>query len=127
VIVTGDWGRFFSCWISPIKRSTIFGTLCCCKNFHCPLSSGALVGSYLEDKYQCMSVGGVLSELIAVTRGVVHGFVLGSLLFSKFINDIIAQIDFCRFHMYTDDVQLYLSDDPCSLDECIHRMNADLN
>jgi hypothetical protein len=26
--------------------------------------------------------------------------------------------------MYADDVQLYLSDDPCSLDECIRRMNA---
>jgi hypothetical protein len=78
----------------------------------------ALVGSYLSDRFQCVS---------AVTRAVVQGSVLGPLLFSIFINDIVAQIDFCRFHMYADDVQLYLSDDACSLDECIRRMNADLD
>jgi hypothetical protein len=49
------------------------------------------------------------------------------ILFSIFIIDIVAKIDFCRFHMYADDLQLYLSDDPCSLDECIRSMNADLD
>jgi hypothetical protein len=50
--------------------------------------------------------------------------VLGLLLFS---NDIVAQIDICRFYMYADDVQLYLSDDPCSRDDFIRRINADLD
>jgi hypothetical protein len=66
-------------------------------------------------------------ELIAFTIGVVQGSVLRPLLFSIFIKEIVAQIDFCRFHMYVDDVQLYLNDDPCSFDECIRRMNADLD
>jgi hypothetical protein len=76
----------------------------------------ALVGSYLSDRYQCLSVGGVFLELTAATRGVIRvmqGYVLGLLLFSIFINKIVAQIDFCRLHMYADDVQLYLSDDLC--------------
>jgi hypothetical protein len=55
-------------------------------------------------------VDGILSELIAVTRGVEQGSVLGLLLFSISINDIVPQIDFFSFHMYADDVQLYLSD-----------------
>jgi hypothetical protein len=42
----------------------------------------ALIGSYLSDRYQCAcaSVGGILSEVIAVTRGVVQDSVLGPLL-----------------------------------------------
>jgi hypothetical protein len=52
---------------------------------------------------------------------------LRPLLFSIFINYIVAYIHFCQFHMYADDGQLYLSDDPSSLDECIRRMSADFN
>jgi retron-type reverse transcriptase len=87
----------------------------------------ALVGSYLSDRYHCVSIGGFISELIAVTRGVVQGSVLGYLLCSTFINEIVSQIGFCRFYMYADDVQLYLSDDPCNFDKFIRRMNADLD
>jgi hypothetical protein len=91
----------------------------------------ALVGYYLSDRFQCVFVGGILwkliAELIVVTTGVVQGSVLGPLLLSIIINDIVAQINFCRFHMYADDVQLYLNDDPCNLNECIRRMNADLD
>jgi hypothetical protein len=44
-----------------------------------------LVGSYLSDRFQCVSVGGILLGLIALTRGVVQGSVLGPLIFSIFI------------------------------------------
>jgi hypothetical protein len=73
VIVIGDWWRFFSCWISS-RQSTMFGTLCCWKNFHCTLSSGVLWWLWLVLIFQidisvCLWVG-ILSELIAVTRSV---------------------------------------------------------
>jgi hypothetical protein len=32
----------------------------------------ALVGSYLSDRFQCVSLGGILSELIAVTRSDIY-------------------------------------------------------
>jgi hypothetical protein len=36
----------------------------------------ALVGCYLSDGYQCVSVGGILLKLIAINRSVVQGSVL---------------------------------------------------
>jgi hypothetical protein len=40
----------------------------------------ALVGSYLSDRFQCVPVCGILSELIAVTRGVVFTLLDSQLL-----------------------------------------------
>jgi hypothetical protein len=120
VIVTGDWWRFFSSWISS-RRSTMFGTLCCWKNFHFTLSSGVLRWIWLVLIFQ-IDISVCLWMKFCWNWLRLQGVCRRVLCW-----DIVAQIDFCRFYMYANDVQLYLSDDPCSLDECIRRMNADLD
>jgi hypothetical protein len=51
---------------------------------------------------------------------VVQSSVLGRLLFSLlFINDIASRISHCRYHLYADDVQIYLSGDIGSIPDCI--------
>jgi hypothetical protein len=78
-----------------------------------------LIRSYLSDRYQCVCVDGKISDLVLV----VQGSVLGPLLFSLFINDIASRISHCQYHLYADDVQLYLSGDIGLISDCISRMN----
>jgi hypothetical protein len=76
-----------------------------------------LIRSYLSDRYQCVCIDGRISHLVLVARGVVQGSVIGPLLFSLFINDIASRISHCRYHLYADDVQLYLSGDINSMSD----------
>jgi hypothetical protein len=86
-----------------------------------------LIISYLSDRYQCVCVDGKISGLVLVAKGLVQGSVLGPLLFSLFIYDIASSMSRCRYHLYADDVQLYLSGGIDSiLSDCINRMNLDL-
>jgi Reverse transcriptase (RNA-dependent DNA polymerase) len=85
------------------------------------------IKSYLSQRMQCVWVNGGSSECLPVDAGVVQGSVLGPLLFTLFINDIVNQISFCRYHLYADDVQLYISSRPEDFSDCIARLNEDLS
>jgi Reverse transcriptase (RNA-dependent DNA polymerase) len=55
-----------------------------------------------------------------------QGSILGPLLYSFFINDISNSIRFSKFHIYADDVQIYLSGSKESIASVINQINADL-
>jgi hypothetical protein len=68
------------------------------------------------------------SEILPVASGVVQvSSVLDPLLFSLFINDITSVIVSCRYHLYADDVQLYINCRPSDYVDCISRLNLDLD
>ena len=68
-----------------------------------------LIQSYLSDRYQYVSYGGLDSALISITIGVPQGSVLGPLLFIIFINDIVNVSDLAKFVLFADDLNLFLS------------------
>jgi hypothetical protein len=65
--------------------------------------------SYLRRRSQCAFVSGVFSLFLPVDKGVPQGFVLGSMLFYLFINDLCAMVT-SMYHVYADDFQIYAGD-----------------
>jgi hypothetical protein len=71
-------------------------------------SAANLIRSYVSDRTQCVWINRHSSEMLSLITGVVQGSVLGPLLFSLFIDDITLEIKTCCYHLYANDVQLYL-------------------
>jgi hypothetical protein len=78
------------------------------------LSVGAIswIVSYFYDRAQCVSFGGKCSSCLDVNSGVLQDSILGSLLFSLYINDIGVNLKYCRHHLFADDCQIYYSFHP---------------
>ncbi|CAG4992189.1 unnamed protein product [Colias eurytheme] len=66
------------------------------------------------------------SELF-VTRGVPQGSILGPLLFIIYAADITNCINFCKYHIYADDLQVYLPVNCKDLSSSLNKISQDLS
>jgi hypothetical protein len=89
-------------------------------------STVAWVRSYLQNRCQCVRLGGSSSRWRPVGGGVPQGSVLGPLLFSIYINDLTNVLNTTRHHLYADDLQLYRHFNLSNFDLAISEMNAEL-
>jgi hypothetical protein len=68
-----------------------------------------MIRTYLTGRSQCVCVDGVAFDSAHITSGVPQGSVLGPLLFCLFMNAISEVMRHCKYHIYANDVQLYIS------------------
>lgn len=80
--------------------------------------------NYLTDRKQIVKIGDTYSDEKDINYGVPQGSVLGPLLFVLYMNDIGDVIKYCRFHLFADDMLLFIvGKDKCEMER---RINEDL-
>lgn len=124
VLVLLDFSRAFDCLNTNLLLS---------KLSYYGFDSAALrwFDSYLSNRYQRVKVtrsdgSTVLSDKLAVTRGVPQGSILGPILFILYSADISNAIKHSSYHCYCDDTQIYISCRPNDINEAIGKLNNDL-
>lgn len=82
--------------------------------------------SYVHSRRQCVRVGDKTSDLLETKSGVPQGSILGPILFTIFTFDLPQSLTYSHYHLYADDVQLYMSVKADKAIECANQINTDL-
>jgi hypothetical protein len=93
-------------------------------DFH--TSAMGMVSSFLRDRSMVVEVDGVKSTPRSLSSGVLQRCIPSPLFFSMFINDFCSCIYFSKFHLYADDLQIYLYGNKKDFDEMIFVLNENL-
>ena len=79
--------------------------------------------NYLSNRQQCVRIG---SKVLPLEFGVPQGSILGPVLFTIYVNDLLSVPKRCLSASYVDDCKLYLSFSPAELTTSIYALNEDL-
>ena len=85
------------------------------------------ISSYLSKRTQKVITNKGVSTEIQLKNGVPQGSILGPILFTVLTSDLHKCIEYCNYHCYADDTQIYLSGQVTEITDIIRRLNADLN
>jgi hypothetical protein len=99
-----------------------------CKLRYLNFSESAIkwVASYLCNRSFCVYDSNEKSNWKTLTCGVPQGSVLGPLLYTLYTFDIGNCFSKCSYHIYADDLQIYLSCKPDQINEAIEQINKEI-
>ena len=85
--------------------------------------------SYLDNRSQCVSIDGAVSEPKSLPHGVPQGSVLGPLLFCAYMTQLgkIIRTHGLNYHTYADDTQIYIAFNITESKSAIHKLEICIN
>ena len=119
VMVLVDFSLAFNC----VKHRILEDKLR--REFNFSPSAVNLISSYLDGRSQVVRVGDQYSTELPVADGTPQGSCLSAMMFSLYINSIAEVIE-CKYHLYADDLQLYVSGSIDDVDALVEKINRDL-
>lgn len=90
-------------------------------------SASSLMFSFLSDRKQRVCLEGNKSDILVVKSGVPQGSILGPLLYSLYTFNIVRSLEYCQYHLYADDTQIYASFKPSLAATITDQINSDLD
>ena len=90
-------------------------------------NSLALMKSYVTGRMQYILFNKTKSDLAIITTGIPQGSILGPLLFSIYVNDIINSSDKLQYLLYADDTTLYFNREHFTPHNANLEINNELN
>ena len=90
-------------------------------------NSLALMKSYVTGRMQYVLFNKTKSDIAIITTGIPQGSILGPLLFSIYVNDIINSSDKLQYLLYADDTTLYFNREHFTPHNANLEINNELN
>ena len=82
--------------------------------------------SYLSSCIQIVKIGSVLPDPLPLTVGVAQGPILGPVLFTLYVNEILSVPKICQTMGYVYDTKILLSVSTCNVSEAVDAFNSGL-
>lgn len=119
IMVLVDFSLAFNC----VKHRILLDKLS--REFGFSPAACDLISSFLNQRRQTVKHGDATSEDLPLIDGTPQGSCLSAMLFSLFINSLPSVLK-CKYQLYADDLQIYVSGPISQVDRLVDIINRDL-
>ena len=84
-------------------------------------------GSYLSQRNQIVNIANCISDPLPLSVGVPQGSILGPVLFTLYVNDLLSVPKHCQAMGYVDDTKIFLALPPSQISDAGIALNKDLS